>query len=187
MVKIMDFFCRLNKLFIKQRIKHQGLLFSVFLALILSFLITPVIYADSMNEIIDRASKNYQVSSALIYQVIEAESSFNTYAVSQTGACGLMQITRPTWDWICRDFLQVSWSFEEDSFNSEKNIIVGTRFLAWINEYLNKHTEELNACQEDLILACYNAGPGTVKKYGFRVPPFKETQNYIARINSSSR
>ncbi|MCK4995043.1 MAG: lytic transglycosylase domain-containing protein [Candidatus Omnitrophica bacterium] len=169
---------------IKHGKKQLILLLCIVLAVILALTFVTKAYADNLKEIIEKASRNYQVSLELIYQVIEVESSFNPYAVSIADARGLMQITRPTWDWICRDFLQVSWSFEEDSFNREKNIIVGTRFLAWINNYLNKHANELNANHNDLVLACYNAGPGTVKRYGFRVPPFKETQNYIARISS---
>ena len=157
---------------------------TIFFSLIINSIFLPDIYANNLKEVIDVASGNYEVSSALIFRVIEAESSFDPNAVSRADARGLMQITRPTWDWICEDFLRVSWSFDEDSFNSEKNIIVGTRFLAWINDYLKKHENELNASYNDLILACYNAGPGTVKKYGFRVPPYKETQNYVAKINS---
>ena len=183
----MDFLCILNKMFSKQHAKHQVLIFFLLLTLILSLTIIPVIYADNLKEVIYKAAQNYKIAPELIYQVIEAESSFNPYAVSRADARGLMQITRPTWDWICRDLLEVSWSFDNDSFNKEKNIIVGTRFLAWINNYLHKHAEELNANHDDLLLACYNAGPGTVKKYGFRVPPFEETQNYVTRINASLR
>lgn len=179
------FLCILNKMILKQHLKPGAVGFLVFFLLITSLTSGHVIYADNLKEVIYRASENYKVPSGLIYQVIEAESSFNPYAVSGAGARGLMQITRPTWDWVCQDLLRVSWSFDNDSFNKEKNIIVGTRFLAWINTYLNKHAEELNANHDDLLLACYNAGPGTVRKYGFRVPPFKETRNYITRINSS--
>lgn len=34
---------------------------------------------------------------------------------------------------------------------------------------------------QDVVLAGYNAGPGSVEKYG-GVPPFPETQNYVKTI-----
>ena len=36
---------------------------------------------------------------------------------------------------------------------------------------------------EELALAAYNAGPGAVDKHGQTVPPYRETQNYVAQIN----
>ncbi len=34
----------------------------------------------------------------------------------------------------------------------------------------------------DLALAGYNAGEGAVMKYGRRIPPYRETQNYVRII-----
>lgn len=181
---MIDFLCLLIKAIIKHARKSNAWVCLTVLLIIFNLLISNISYADNLNNVIARVSNTYQVPTDLIYQVIEAESGFNAYAVSHADARGLMQITRPTWDWVCRDLLQVSWSFDEDAFNREKNIVVGTRFLSWINKYLDKHAEELNADHNDLLLACYNAGPGTVRKCGFRIPPYKETQNYVSRINS---
>jgi soluble lytic murein transglycosylase-like protein len=33
------------------------------------------------------------------------------------------------------------------------------------------------------VLASYNAGEGAVAKFGNRVPPYKETRNYVKKIS----
>ena len=35
----------------------------------------------------------------------------------------------------------------------------------------------------DLVLASYNAGEGAVVRFGHRVPPNRETRNYVKRIS----
>jgi lysozyme len=35
-----------------------------------------------------------------------------------------------------------------------------------------------------LALAGYNAGEGAVMKYGWQIPPYRETQEYVRRISS---
>jgi hypothetical protein len=34
----------------------------------------------------------------------------------------------------------------------------------------------------ELVLAAYNAGEGAVVKYGNKIPPYKETQNYVKTV-----
>lgn len=36
--------------------------------------------------------------------------------------------------------------------------------------------------QVELVLAAYNAGEGAVKRHGNRIPPYRETQDYVRKI-----
>ena len=41
-----------------------------------------------------------------------------------------------------------------------------------------------SASTKILALAGYNAGEGSVRKFGHRVPPYRETRNYVRRISA---
>ena len=112
---------------------------------------------------IDAASQKFRLDANLIRAVIAAESAGNPYAESRKGAKGLMQLMDPT-----AESLKV-----EDSFDPAQNINGGARYLSRL---LRSYDGDL-----ELALAGYNAGPGNVRKYG-GVPPFKETQGYIERV-----
>lgn len=181
----MLFFRPLIKQFAKQ---YKIRLVSICLMiLLLVFADQNVLMANSVTDIVSIVSKEYDISEELVNQIITAESSFDSKAVSYCDARGLMQITRPTWDWITQQYLEVDWNFDECSFDPEKNIRVGVRFLKWISDYLDEKELLLNAPKKDLVLACYNAGPGNVRKYNYSVPPFKETQDYVKKINNMSK
>ena len=53
--------------------------------------------------------------------------------------------------------------------------------VAYLKQLLDRYSNN-----EVLALAAYNAGPGAVDKHGQTVPPYKETQNYVQRINKIS-
>lgn len=113
--------------------------------------------------LINHYARRYNLSSALVKAVIKAESNFDPFAVSKVGAQGLMQLMPGT-----AAELRV-----RDAFDPGQNIAGGTQYLY---KLLKLYGNDL-----ELALAAYNAGPGTVKKYG-GVPPFRETKNYIVKV-----
>lgn len=113
-------------------------------------------------ELIQRASRKHGLDKELVYAVVETESGFNQHAVSNKGAQGLMQIMPET---------AKAFGLRKP-FDPAANIDVGVRFLKLMIKKYRKLP---------LALAAYNAGPATVDRYK-GVPPFKETQYYIARI-----
>lgn len=119
---------------------------------------------EKFQDIVQKASQKHGVPVALINAVIHQESSFNANATSHCGAQGLMQLMPKTAQaYGCTN-----------SYDPEQNIMAGTHFLS---DLLSKYKGNVT-----LSLAGYNAGPGNVAKYGNKVPPFEETQDYVVKV-----
>lgn len=118
----------------------------------------------SLDDIFHRAAQKYNVSVNLLKAIGKAESGFDPNAVSRSGAQGVMQLMPKT-----AESLGVT-----DSFDPEQNIMGGSKY---ISQLLDRYDGDVN-----LALAAYNAGMGNVAKYG-GIPPFKETQNYVVKVN----
>ncbi len=119
-----------------------------------------------IDALIRQNGARYGVDPYLIYCVMEQESHFNPSSVSPKGAGGLMQLMPDT----AARFGVVN------IFDAAQNIMGGTRYL--------KELLQMFGGQVDLTLASYNAGEGAVLKYGQRVPPYKETQDYVRLISA---
>lgn len=112
---------------------------------------------------VQSASSRHALDADFINSVIRAESGFHTTAVSRKGAKGLMQLMPGT-----AEKLGV-----QDSFDPAQNVDGGTGYLSSLLD--RYHGDVAKA------LAAYNAGPKAVDKY-HGVPPYRETQQYVARI-----
>ncbi|HXI25659.1 MAG TPA: lytic transglycosylase domain-containing protein [Pyrinomonadaceae bacterium] len=114
--------------------------------------------------LIDSGTRN-GVDPLLLYSVMHQESSFKSHAVSPKGARGLMQLMPGT-----------AARFGVTSiFEPRQNIEGGARYLRFL---LDRFDGDVN-----LALAGYNAGEGAVEKFGGRIPPYSETQEYVRRIS----
>lgn len=109
------------------------------------------------------AAKVHKLDPLLIKAIIKAESDFNRYAVSSSGAQGLMQLMPET----AQD-MRV-----DNPFDAQQNINGGTRYF---KNLLNAYGNDLS-----LSLAAYNAGPGRVNKRG-PLPRIRETREYVQRV-----
>lgn len=118
-------------------------------------------------ELADAAADRYGLPRELVRSVMAAESGFQTLAISPKGAIGLMQLMPGT-----AQVLGV------DPYDPAQNVDGGVRYL---RDLLEKYNFGLRHA-----LAAYNAGPGAVEKYN-GVPPYRETINYISRIEKKLR
>ncbi|MEG3638592.1 lytic transglycosylase domain-containing protein [Magnetococcus sp. PR-3] len=109
-------------------------------------------------------AKRYGLDAGLVKAVIRAESDFDPNVVSHKGAVGLMQLMPQT-----ARMYGVS-----DRTDPQENIQAGSRHLRYL---MRKYKNNIK-----LTLAAYNAGEGAVRRYGNRIPPYRETQNYVRKV-----
>lgn len=122
--------------------------------------------AEDYKALARKAAEQEGIDPDLYERQINQESRFNPAALSPKGAKGLAQLLPGT--------------AKELGVNIDdpwENLVGGARYM---KRHLNTHGGDVA-----LALASYNAGPGNVKKHG-GVPPFKETQDYIAKITGTA-
>jgi len=113
---------------------------------------------------VEYVAREYDLPTPLLHAVITAESAYNPEAISRTGAAGLMQLMPET----------AKRYGVRNRMNPYQNIRGGSRYLR----------DLLLLFENDLILAlaAYNAGENAVKRHGNKVPPYRETRNYVDKV-----
>jgi soluble lytic murein transglycosylase-like protein len=115
---------------------------------------------------IDTIARRHGVDPLLVRAVIRVESNFDPRAVSPKGAAGLMQLMPET---------AMRYGVE-NRFDPTQNVDGGVRYLRDLMAMFDGNLS--------LALAAYNAGEGAVIKYGRRIPPYPETQQYVVWVRS---
>jgi soluble lytic murein transglycosylase-like protein len=121
------------------------------------------------SSMIDSVARKNRLYPELLHAVVRAESAYDPNAISRAGAVGLMQLMPET--------AKQYGVFNRR--NPKANVQGGARLLRYL---LTKYRNNLK-----LALAAYNAGETNVEKYGNKVPPFPETQNYVRKVISYYR
>lgn len=109
------------------------------------------------------AETRHGIPPGLLHAVITVGERSGERAVSPKGAMGLAQLMPGT----AREV------GVKDPMDPAQSIEGGAKYLS---QQLAKHNGDPR-----LAVAAYNAGPGAVAKYK-GVPPFRETQDYVARV-----
>jgi len=115
--------------------------------------------------LVKRVSERFKVPAALAHAVVQVESHYNPNAVSSVGAVGLMQLMPAT----ARRYGVYN------RHDPAKNVEAGVRYLRDLLIMFDNNIE--------LVLAAYNAGENAVKRHGYRVPPYRETQHFVYKVS----
>jgi len=115
---------------------------------------------------IQASAQAYRIDPLFLHAIIGTESTYRPVALSHAGARGLMQIMPDTGArfGVAREAL----------YDPATNIETGAKLLKALQKRYGRDF--------DLILAAYNAGEGAVARYGNRVPPYAETQDYVVKV-----
>ena len=158
------------------------LLVIVMTALILIIFAKPImkiIYKIDYSQYVEKYAKEYNIDKYLIYAIIKNESNFNSKAISNQDAKGLMQIMHNTGEEIANKL-----NIENELYNEETNIQLGAYYLSQLIQKYNNYL---------LAIAAYNAGMGNVDAWinkgiinadGSNIEniPIKETNNYVRKV-----
>lgn len=144
-------------------------------------------YPVKYQQLVERYAAENKVDKTLIYAVIKTESNFDSDAVSNVGARGLMQIMDDTFQWI-RFRLGDSEDLNYDTmFDPEQNIRYGSYLIGYLLEYFGSM---------DLAICAYHAGVGSVDSWlenpqystdgkTLDTVPATDTRHYLNKIKDA--
>lgn len=144
-------------------------------------------YPVKYESVVEKYAAKYDLDKYLVYAVIRTESKFDQYAVSGSGAYGLMQLQTETAS-DCAEKLNMDPDLPDDLYDPDINIHIGTYYLSWLLERYDGNIS--------VAVAAYNGGIGNVDEWlennsysdgsgGLDNIPFPETAGYVKGVNES--
>lgn len=118
------------------------------------------------------AAAEHGVDEELLKALIAVESGFDARAVSPRGALGLMQITPATGDRYATPAERRTPAAVR-LLDAKTNVHTGARALADLNRRYGGI---------DVALAAWNAGEGTVRRHGGKLPDIAETRAHVQLV-----
>ncbi len=156
----------------------------IFVILGVIFALNIFMYFNNFGTII-YYSDEFGVDPAMVASIIHVESKFDTNAVSNKDAYGLMQITYDTYDFVSERIGLEDVEFSDMAIE-DINIMIGTYYYKYLLDLFNGNVEN--------ALCAYNAGPTNVQNWlknqdycldgeNLYIIPYSETEHYVNRIN----
>ena len=166
----------------KLKVKLLCVILSVFTLATSCFALVNTFFPRKYLSEISAFCEGLKIEPALILAIVKTESSFKKDKVSDKGAIGLMQIMPDTAKYISDTFFAGE---NYDLFDEKTNLLFGITYIKYLYEKFP---------QTSLMLCAYNAGEGRVnswlnkKEYSkdgksLSNIPFKETKNYLKKVN----
>ncbi len=146
------------------------------------------LYPTKYSDYIEKHAKENGLDKSLVYAVVKCESGFDSGAVSDVGAKGLMQLTDDTYEWVISKTTKSPLS-ADDLFVPEKNIQAGCALL-------RLHTQEFGDLST--ALAAYHAGRSKVKEWlrdenyssdgkTLKKIPYSDTASYVTKVMNTKQ
>ena len=158
---------------------------SIAFGFVFDFVVTKIEYAvypkpDEYVGYIEKYSVEYSVPEELIWAVVKTESGFDSSAVSDVGAVGLMQLMPDTFEEITTYRLKEGLDIGM-RYDPETNIRYGTYYLSYLYGQYGDW---------DKVIAAYNWGLGNLNEWlesGHSTEDItvKETSNYLKKVNKA--
>ncbi|MFV0481835.1 MAG: murein transglycosylase domain-containing protein, partial [Campylobacteraceae bacterium] len=169
------------------------------------------IRANKYQDLVQTYAKKYNLDTKLVYAIIKTESDFNQYAISKSGAVGLMQIMPAT---AGADAYQDLYGKKGQPtrdylFDPKNNIEMGTTYINILNTRYLKDVKNQTS-REYCVISSYNGGSGLVLRtfHSDRTKAFseinakssaqiysilttkvsaEETRNYLVKVTNNKK